>query len=429
MNPECGKPWTRKHIRDAFTLVFINGPLCQHKEQVLFDKERALLPATQSIVEGKIEAKKIQKEIHDVYTQITALRDQINQLEIAKRQAENRRPRLEARAFVRACPAEDCRGFLSSQWKCGVCEKWTCPDCHVLKGYTRDAEHTCNEDDVATARLLAADTKPCPKCATGIFKIDGCDQMWCTQCHTAFSWRTGRIEERIHNPHYYEWRRRTGGGEMPRDPLDTPCGRNLDHHLYEAFSRMLRHHYTATQNYRGVLKQLDEIIRYGTHMLLAERHGPVNYERRNEDLRVRYLMNEITMEDMRLILQRDEKRNDRNQEISDVYTLLCTTVTDILFRFLHYLDTMKGISIDRIDTTLLDEIKTIVEYANECLIDIARTYSSAKNVVNYNLAILRGQSAIEFIAMEKEKKKGPFDSSAAVAVAASAESPITNEFI
>jgi hypothetical protein len=23
--------------------------------------------------------------------------------------------------FVRACPDEDCRGFLSSQWKCGIC--------------------------------------------------------------------------------------------------------------------------------------------------------------------------------------------------------------------------------------------------------------------------------------------------------------------
>ena len=23
--------------------------------------------------------------------------------------------------FVRACPDENCRGFLSTQWKCGVC--------------------------------------------------------------------------------------------------------------------------------------------------------------------------------------------------------------------------------------------------------------------------------------------------------------------
>ena len=174
MNPECSKPWTRKQIRDAFTLVFINGTLREHKERVLFDKERALLPATQSIVEGKIEAKKIQKEIHAVYEQMAGLRRQVEQLELARRQAETHRPRAEARAFVRACPAEECRGFLSTQWKCGVCEKWTCPECHIVKGYTRDAEHTCNEDDVATARLLAADTKPCPKCATGIFKIDGC---------------------------------------------------------------------------------------------------------------------------------------------------------------------------------------------------------------------------------------------------------------
>ena len=31
--------------------------------------------------------------------------------------------------------------------------------------------------------------------------------MWCTQCHTAFSWKSGQIQTRVHNPHYYEWLR------------------------------------------------------------------------------------------------------------------------------------------------------------------------------------------------------------------------------
>jgi len=39
-----------------------------------------------------------------------------------------------ARVFVRACPNNDCRGFLSSHWKCGLCELYTCSKCHVLKG-------------------------------------------------------------------------------------------------------------------------------------------------------------------------------------------------------------------------------------------------------------------------------------------------------
>jgi len=43
--------------------------------------------------------------------------------------------------------------------------------------------------------------------------------MWCTQCRTAFSWTTGEIEIKIHNPHYYEWLRSTRG-TVPRDVND-----------------------------------------------------------------------------------------------------------------------------------------------------------------------------------------------------------------
>ena len=41
-----------------------------------------------------------------------------------------------------------------------------------------------------------------------ISKIDGCNQMWCTQCHVAFDWKTGAIQNSVHNPHYFEWLRK-----------------------------------------------------------------------------------------------------------------------------------------------------------------------------------------------------------------------------
>ena len=45
--------------------------------------------------------------------------------------------------------------------------------------------------------------------------------MWCVKCHTAFSWRTGAIETKIHNPHYYEWMRsKSANGEIPREEGD-----------------------------------------------------------------------------------------------------------------------------------------------------------------------------------------------------------------
>ena len=227
MNNACNKHWTRKFLADNFTKAFLTGPWKKNLEKTLFDREKALLPATQIVVEQRRERENIKYNISEIDDKIAILQRERQALSIQLHHSKIKTaPR---RQFIRACPDEDCRGFLSTQWKCGLCEKWTCPDCHVVKGLHHDSEHTCDPNDLETAKLLDKDTKPCPKCGTGIFKIDGCDQIWCTLCHTAFSWRTGSIETHIHNPHYYEWQRRNNGGEAPRiDVNHHVCGQELN---------------------------------------------------------------------------------------------------------------------------------------------------------------------------------------------------------
>lgn len=45
--------------------------------------------------------------------------------------------------------------------------------------------------------------------------VKNCDQMWCIECKTAFSWSKGTVEVGVvHNPHFYQWMRQNGG--MPR---------------------------------------------------------------------------------------------------------------------------------------------------------------------------------------------------------------------
>ena len=130
-----------------------------------------------------------------------------------------------------ACPDEDCRGFLSSAYKCELCKLYTCSKCHEIIGDKKNnPDHVCNQDSVKSAELIKSETKPCPSCGTRIFKIDGCDQMWCTECHVAFSWRTGRRETGIvHNPHFYQWQRDANNGQAPRVAGDNPCGVDLNH--------------------------------------------------------------------------------------------------------------------------------------------------------------------------------------------------------
>ncbi len=112
----------------------------------------------------------------------------------------------EQQTWLRKCGFAECRGFIDSEGKCALCERLTCRDCYVGLANCQEG-HKCSESDLA----IAAETKPCPTCQVPIYRIDGCYQMWCTQCQTAFSWTTGQVEVGvIHNPHYLEWQRRRG---------------------------------------------------------------------------------------------------------------------------------------------------------------------------------------------------------------------------
>ena len=228
----------------------------------------------------------------------------------------------ERRQFVRACPVADCRGFLSTVWKCGMCENWTCPECHEVKGKEKDAPHTCNPDNIATAQLLARDSRNCPKCAALIFKIDGCDQMWCTQCHTAFSWRTGRIETHmVHNPHYYEYMRAHGG--MPRAPGDVPCG---GFPTFQEVSSLLNRHSRFWQIVMNA---------HRTHghcqWALLPRYATTIQD--NRDLRIKFMISDFGEDEFKKKIQQREKARQRKTDIRQVIEMYMAVLVDLFQTF------------------------------------------------------------------------------------------------
>ena len=375
MNPACGREWTRQFSRNAFTATFLNKKYKEVREQTLFDQERALLPATQPIVENIIRVENVRLQIADVNQQVRALYERQRELQRQLYQGANVVPNTNERhEFIKSCPDANCRGFLSSQWKCGICEKWACNLCHEIKGNTRDAEHTCNPETVATVALLQNDTRPCPKCRTGIFKIDGCDQMWCTQCHTAFNWRNGRIENVVHNPHYFEWLRRNGN-DVPRNPGDVPCRNELTHNDFRDIRNILMARHKDHPLTNSCLTILQNTIQNAIHLrwVIQERYRQVDYVERNQALRVSYMRQHITQDQFKISLQRNEKKNEKSREIRNVLDILFTTVTDIIYRFRAHLS---SVAVNKWEPTILEEIDVIVDYANECLADISHTYSS-----------------------------------------------------
>lgn len=417
MKPGCAKEWSRKFLRENFTNTFLTSRYKTHLENVLFDQEKALLPATQPLVEEKVRKQNIKREIKALNDLIRDLEQQVDQLENSYKFGGGAAAAKDERSrFVRQCPANGCRGFLSTQWKCGICEQWTCPDCHELKGPNRDCAHTCDPNNVETAKMLAKDSKPCPKCQSMIFKIEGCDQMWCTQCHTAFSWKTGKLESHIHNPHYYEWQRKNGG--LARAAGDIECGRDLTHYtvnqLYELAKKHSDLHMVETKqvtswsgrketrtiyNYGLIITEVAASIRVMIHNRDVEQHQfRTDYVTRNQDLRIKYMEGLIGENEFKMLIQRNDKKNRKNNEISQVLQVANTAFTDIIYRMMDNLE--KSENGKHSLAQLKGEFDGIIQYCNDILRDIAFTYGTIQ--YGFHTDFTFGRVAKE----KKEKKSG-----------------------
>lgn len=235
----CRGPWTKEFIDSTFSKAWVGGAYSRFRCQVLLDIEKAQLPGSQYLVQNYNLAERLRRKLESERFEEKVLRERLTEIQATRWNDRARIERIkrtryqsdgfgnegdlcERRSFVRACPVEGCRGFLSSQLKCGICETFACGDCFGIVGPTQGHEHVCDPGDLQTAKLIRKESRPCPRCGIFISKIDGCDQMWCIQCRTAFSWRTGSIVTgTIHNPHYFEMlRRESRNGDIPRQPGD-----------------------------------------------------------------------------------------------------------------------------------------------------------------------------------------------------------------
>lgn len=394
---KCEKPWTRKHLVDSFGQYFVSHTYKKKREDVLFDIEKAMLPDTQPIAVRLKQLKKLQVEINTKLSKRETIRDIIYQLDPGILQTEfdeflenrknlymqiheldedvrilnSRKERLnsnssslrnekKANSLVLKCPGENCRGYVNMRkMECDLCSVKICRECHeVLSGKSTDLdnEHTCDQSTIETVKLLKRDTKNCPSCKAMIHKIDGCDQMFCTQCHTAFSWRTGEISMgRVHNPHYYEYLRQNGSAA--REIGDIPCGGlpRLSYQLIRGYPRY------------GIIHQ--RVAHVELYEIPRLQHD-LNTVDGNLDLRVMYLNEEIDLVNFKREIYRREKKLEKKREILTIFNTFVIVCSD-LFRTV----VTTGIHIEE------HQFNTILNFTNESMMDVSRVYKCVVPII------------------------------------------------
>ena len=87
---------------------------------------------------------------------------------------------------TRVCMNLMCTGSLDANLKCLTCQTSFCKVCE--KRLTVD--HVCNVDDISSIQMIQQSVK-CPNCLLPIFRSDGCNNMTCSNCGTAFLYSTG----------------------------------------------------------------------------------------------------------------------------------------------------------------------------------------------------------------------------------------------
>jgi hypothetical protein len=344
-------------------------------------------------------------ELKDIRLEITNRRSQIRIL--------NKEEEKEKKVFTMPCSYNECKGMLSTQYKCGLCDKYTCKDC----GEPLQEEHKCNPDNVATKKVIIKDTRPCPKCNTRIFKIEGCDQMWCTSCKTPFSWSTGKIVpngQRLHNPHAIEYLRQTG--ITVRAPDDLVCGGvisfiqlhdlcdNIDRTIYVFVENVfVKYNYNYTQSFVDNCKfksppdvDLDYSFAFIIQFLkvkLCIAYNIINNVSRNQlrvareesqsnldfnHERVQFILNKMDKNKFAKNIKSSYKRKNSQKDLSYIWELVSTFGIEMfktLYEESKYPSGTKAFYFLNLVIQKLSEFSALVKYSNLQLATVSVAHS------------------------------------------------------
>lgn len=421
----CHVQFDRTSLHTRLGQTFMRTAYRDIRENLLYEEEKSFFPATLEIIERELEITRLRTDRDQLDTKYDNIRRQRivplkelryskevmqvgkaidlylilkNNVEIVDEQLRDERQTLTAKihemeqtkngapkpkTYVLACTKEDCRGMLSIENKntkgnyvCMICTSQTCDQCRME--VTSD-DHECDPDVLKTVEYMNSTSKPCPQCGIPIFKISGCNQMFCTSCHVSFDWTTLRINNgAVHNPHHAQWLRDTRN--RPREVNDVACAREptMDMALDVAAAMedaiMICEDKALKASGTALLDYVFEMVRTSIHhhnVTIRALAREQNRHRVNLHLRVQYLKGDMSEAIFKKRIQTNDKAASKRNELLHVAMLYRDALADILSPFLD-----RGAHPVPRWIELAKEIQGLEKYCNDCFEAIAVTYGS-----------------------------------------------------
>lgn len=395
----CKFVFDDEYILTNINITFLKKEYTKKKMDMFYELEKSLIPSTQEEAKKRLlcneEDRKISicKEYIKEQTKLIKMKKEEIKIFIS-----NKQKIMDTITIVKGqtfkCPLEHCNGYICD-YKCGICDTLLCETCLGIK---KDDIHECNEDDIKTSNLIKNDTKPCPKCKTRIYKIDGCDQMWCTECKTAFSWKTSKIHvKNIHNPHYLNYIR--NNGIENRTYGDVRCGgipnTRINWHTYQL--KMKEYLNSGTQSHEELLsiyklsKKISSIIiKYDSFTSLlyrSEINRGVENNKLNE-LRISYIIGKIDVNKWKKMIYKTNQDMERDAEHRQLMDLVFNVGLEILIDFNNKLETKDEFDFKDIKKIFIDAIKLKAQY--DTIINYTNTISIRKiNVLKKSAYLIK----------------------------------------
>jgi hypothetical protein len=157
----CKNQWTNKFLVESLNRSYIDNDYKKHRKHLLVEREisrtselMVLVERTKLVEEEQKEVALMMKEFEEMRKMVNIMRNKIGEkhLRIYRIRNGEHAEKDERKKFIMPCPGNDCKGYLSTQYKCELCKLYVCPDCFEIIGYSKEeGGHLCKEDNLKSA--------------------------------------------------------------------------------------------------------------------------------------------------------------------------------------------------------------------------------------------------------------------------------------